>query len=164
MSFSRFESISLWYFYIFPFSRSQFYISTWRGTWNYANSFPLKKETKAKKYRVSQKHGNSVTNSISSLLWISIAIPNFKSYNIIMSARVYFMKRVKACKDVSLKFPQDEQWRLTSLLCLYHGYIIEVCILQFSCFTQNNQGAETSCVCVCTKRVCVSLKYRRCVL
>jgi len=25
-------------------------------------------------------------------------------------------------------------------------------------------GAETSCVCVCTKRVCVSLKYQRCVL
>ena len=26
-------------------------------------------------------HGNSVTNSISSLLWISIVIPNFKSHN-----------------------------------------------------------------------------------
>jgi len=48
-------------------------------------------------YRVSQKHGNSVTNSISSLLWISIVIPNFKSQNIVMSARVYFMKRVKDC-------------------------------------------------------------------
>ena len=42
-----------------------------------------------------KKHGNSVTNSISSLLWTSIVIPNFKSHNIIMSARVYFMKRVK---------------------------------------------------------------------
>ena len=31
------------------------------------------------------------TNSISSLLWISIVIPNFKSHNITMSARVYFM-------------------------------------------------------------------------
>ena len=38
-----------------------------------------------------------MTNWISSLLWISIVIP----YNIIMSARVYFMKRVKDFKDVS---------------------------------------------------------------
>ena len=42
-----------------------------------------------------KKHGNSVTNWISSLLWISIIIPSFKSHNIIMSARSYFMKRVK---------------------------------------------------------------------
>ena len=40
-----------------------------------------------------KKHGNSVTNSISSFLWISIVIPNFKSHNIIMSATVYFMQR-----------------------------------------------------------------------
>jgi len=66
-----------------------------------------------------KKHGNSVTNLISSLLWISIVIPNFKSPNIIMSARVYFMKRVKDCKDVPIMSPQDEQWRRTSLLCLY---------------------------------------------
>ena len=46
---------------------------------------------------VPKKHGNSVTNSISSLLWISIVIPNFNSDNIIMSARVYFMKRVNEC-------------------------------------------------------------------
>ena len=39
-----------------------------------------------------KKHGNSVTNWISSLLWISIVIPNFKSHNIIMSAWGYFMK------------------------------------------------------------------------
>ena len=39
------------------------------------------------------KHGNSVTISISSLLWIGIGIPNFKSHNI-MSARVFFMKTV----------------------------------------------------------------------
>ena len=50
-----------------------------------------------------------MTNSISSLLWISIVIPNFKRHNIIMSARVYFMKRVKECKDVSIMSPQDEQ-------------------------------------------------------
>ena len=56
-----------------------------------------------------RKHGNSVTNSISSLLLISIVIPNFKSHNIVMSARVYFMKRVKDCEDVSIMSPQDEQ-------------------------------------------------------
>ena len=66
-----------------------------------------------------KKHGNSVTNSISSLSWISIVIPNFKIHNIIMSARVYFMKRVKDCKYVSIMSPQDEQWRRTSLLCLH---------------------------------------------
>ena len=65
------------------------------------------------------KHGNSVTNSISSLLWISIVIPDFKIHNIIMSARVYLMKTVNGCKDVSKMSPQDEQWRRTSLLCLY---------------------------------------------
>jgi len=34
---------------------------------------------------------------------------NFKSYNIIMSARVYFKKRLKDCEDVSIMSPQDEQ-------------------------------------------------------
>ena len=43
-----------------------------------------------------KKHRNSV-------------IPNFKCQNIIMSARVYFMKRVKDCQDVSIMSPQDEQ-------------------------------------------------------
>ena len=71
------------------------------------------------KYRVSKKHGNSVANSLSSLLWISIVIPNFKSHKIIMSAIVYFMKRVKDCKDMSIMSPQDEQWKGTSLLYLY---------------------------------------------
>jgi len=69
-----------------------------------------------------KKHENSVTNWISSLLWISIVIPNFKSHNITMSARVqciFYMKRVKDCKDLSIMSPQDEQWRRTSLLCLY---------------------------------------------
>ena len=46
-------------------------------------------------------------NWISSLLLISIVMPNFK--NIILSARVYFMNRVKDCKDVSIMSPQDEQ-------------------------------------------------------
>ena len=36
-----------------------------------------------------------------------------------MSARVYFMKRVKDCKDVSIMPLQDEQWKRTGLLCLY---------------------------------------------
>ena len=40
---------------------------------------------------------------------MSIVIPNFKSHNIIMSARVYFMKRVKDCKDVSIMSEQDIQ-------------------------------------------------------
>ena len=60
-----------------------------------------------------------MTNSISSLLWISIVIPDFKSHNIITSAGVYFMKTGNGCKDVSIISPQDEQWRRTSLLCLY---------------------------------------------
>ena len=36
-------------------------------------------------------------------------IPNFKSQNIIKSARVYFMKSVKDSKDVSIMSMQDEQ-------------------------------------------------------
>jgi len=46
---------------------------------------------------VPRNHGNSVTNSISSLLWTSIVISNFKSHNIVMSARVYLMKTVNGC-------------------------------------------------------------------
>ena len=38
-----------------------------------------------------------------------IVIPNFKSHNIIMSARVYYMKTVNSCKDVSTMSLQDEQ-------------------------------------------------------
>ena len=65
------------------------------------------------------KHENSVTNSISSFIWSGIVIPDFKSHNIIISARVYFMKTVNGCKTVSLTSLHDEQWRRTSLLCLY---------------------------------------------
>ena len=48
-----------------------------------------------------------------------------------MSARVYFMKRVNACKDVSI-------------ICLRKmnsedGQVYSVCILQFSCFTKYNR-------------------------
>ena len=41
-----------------------------------------------------------------------------------MSARAYFMKRVKDCKDVSIISPQDEQWRWPSLFCLYCNFLI----------------------------------------
>ena len=71
-----------------------------------------------------KKHGNSVTNWISSLLWISIVIPNFKSHNIIMSARVYFMKRVKYCKDVSYV---SARWRVKTdkfTLCVYCNFLV----------------------------------------
>ena len=36
-----------------------------------------------------------------------------------MSARVYLMKTINGCKDVSIMSPQDKQRRRTSLLCLY---------------------------------------------
>ena len=70
------------------------------------------------------KHGNSVTNSISSLLRISLVIPDIKSHNI-MPAGVCFMKTVNGCKDVSIMSPQDEQY---------------VCILSFSRFTEYNRS------------------------
>ena len=35
-------------------------------------------------------------------------MPNFKGHNISMSARVYFMKTLSGCKDVSIMSPQDE--------------------------------------------------------
>ena len=43
-----------------------------------------------------------------------------------MSARVYFMKRVKDCKDVSIMSPQDDS---------EDGQVYSVFILQFPCFT-----------------------------
>ena len=47
-----------------------------------------------------------------------------------MSARVYFMKTVNGCKDVSIMYPQDEQRRRTSLLCLYT--VISVLITKYN--------------------------------
>ena len=44
-----------------------------------------------------------------SLCYELAVIPNFNSHNSIMSARVYFMRRVKDCKNVSIMSPQDEQ-------------------------------------------------------
>ena len=73
----------------------------------------------------SNKQGNSVTNSISSLLWIITGIPDFLRLSIIMSARVYFMKTVNGYKDVSIMSLQDEQWRRTSLLCfVYCNFLV----------------------------------------
>ena len=51
----------------------------------------------------SNKDWNSVTNSKSSLLWINIVIPDFKSHNIIKSARVYFMKTVNVSARWTVK-------------------------------------------------------------
>ena len=53
-------------------------------------------------YRVSQKTWEFSDEFDIVLVMISIVIPNFKSHNIIMSARVYFMERVNDCKDVSI--------------------------------------------------------------
>ena len=36
-----------------------------------------------------------------------------------MSAIVYFKKRVKHCKDVSIMSPQDKHWRPTSKFTLF---------------------------------------------
>ena len=44
-----------------------------------------------------------------------------------MSARVYFMERVKDCKDVSIMSPQDAE--------LEDGQVYSVCMLQISCTT-----------------------------
>ena len=71
-------------------------------------------------YRVSNKHGNWVTNSRSSLWRISIGIPDFKSPNINMYARVYFMKTVNGFKDVSILCPASARWTVkTDKFTLY---------------------------------------------
>ena len=59
-------------------------------------------------YRVSNNHGTLVTNSRSSLLRFNNVIPDFKSHNLIMSARVYFMKTVNGFNDMSVISLQDE--------------------------------------------------------
>ena len=60
-------------------------------------------------------------SGVSNLGAISLKIPTFwpedadiwfsqtESHKIIITARVYFMKRVNSCKDVSIMSPQDEQ-------------------------------------------------------
>ena len=49
-----------------------------------------------------------------------------------MFARVYFMKKLSGCKNVSIMSPQDEQWS-------EDGQVYSVWILQFSCFTKYNR-------------------------
>jgi len=69
-----------------------------------------------------------VTNWISSLLWISIAIFNFKSHKIIMSARDYLMKTVMSVYNVSAR------WTVKT-----DKFTLFVYILQFSCLTKYNR-------------------------
>ena len=78
-------------------------------------------------------------------------MPNFKSHNIIMSARVYFMKTVKDCKYVSI--------------CLHKmnsedGQVYSVCILQFSCYTKYNrmQSKHKQTKCEHSKRISYRLQ------
>ena len=52
-------------------------------------------------YRVSQKIWE-FSDEYEIVFVINKYLPNFKSLNIIMSARVYFMKTVNGCKDVSI--------------------------------------------------------------
>ena len=90
------------------------------------------------------KHGNSVTNSITSLLWIRIVIPNFKRHNIIMSTKVYFMKTVNGCKYVSLMSPQDEQRRrrFTLFVCCNFLVLLRTTVCSQNINKQNVNTAD----------------------
>ena len=83
-----------------------------------------------------KKSGNSVTDSISSLLRISIVIPDFKNHKINTAARVYFMKTVNGSKDVPIMSPQDEQWRraIKFTLFVYCNFLV---ILSTTVCSQN---------------------------
>ena len=54
-----------------------------------------------------KKHGNSVTNWISSLLWITIVIPNFKSHNITLVGNTILNQRIIWKDDIEFvtEFP-----------------------------------------------------------
>ena len=58
-----------------------------------------------------------------------------------MSAIVYFMKRVKDCKDMSIMSPEDNS---------EDEQVYSVCIQQFSCFTKytlmQSRHKQTKCV------------------
>ena len=56
-----------------------------------------------------------------------------------MSARVYLMKTVNGCKDISIISPQDEQWRRISLPCLY-----TVIFLPYACTQNKNKHCKYS--------------------
>ena len=89
-------------------------------TWQLVNSFEC-----LLLQGVPKKHGNSVTNWISSSLWFSIVIPNFKSHNIIMSARVYFMKRVNIATMClwCLRKMNSEDGQVYSVYCNFLGLL-----------------------------------------
>ena len=59
-------------------------------------------------YRVSKKTWE-ISDAFDIVFVMNQVIPIFKSHSIIMSARVYFMKTVNGCKDVSIMSTQDEQ-------------------------------------------------------
>ena len=86
-------------------------------------------------YRVSQNHGNSGTNSILSLLWTSIVMPNFKSHN--MSARVYSKnncKRLKRCVyNVSARWTVKTDKFTLLVYCNFLDWLnTTVCILSIN--------------------------------
>ena len=65
-----------------------------------------------------------MTNSISSLLWISIVIPDFKRHNAI----IYFMKPVYGCKDVSIVF---SRWTVKTdkfTLIVYCNFLVSLSV------------------------------------
>ena len=56
------------------------------------------------------------------------------------------------------------QFPFSSSLARMSVIVRELSSSNFIIFTKVNQGAETSCSCVCTKRVCVSYTELKCVL
>ena len=71
-------------------------------------------------------------------LWYELAllIPDFKSHNIIMSARVYYIKTVNDCKDVILMLRKmkmnSEDGQVYSVCILYFLFVL--LILQITAF------------------------------
>ena len=55
-----------------------------------------------------------------------------------MSARGYFIKRVKDCKDVSIMSPHDEQGRRTSLLCFYTAIFLFYSVQPYTVINRQN--------------------------
>ena len=59
-----------------------------------------------------------------------------------MSARVYFMKRVKDCKDVSIMSNVYNVYNV-SIMNSEDGQVYSACLLQFSCFTKYNNRMQS---------------------
>ena len=59
-----------------------------------------------------------------------------------MFARIYFMKTVNGCKDVSLMSPQDEKRRRTSLLYLYTAIFLFYEVQPYSSQNINKQNVN----------------------